>query len=101
MKPSRVIVDLWFSTVTGHQRSGNQCVVLAKREQATDGMVSELEARHSQKTGKNFKFSKNKCMFNCCRLEGKDIAEILIASSTKAEVCSQTRSGKPKRRRQG
>jgi len=97
----RVIVDPWFSTVTGHQRGGDQRVVLAKRERATDGMMSELEAKHSQKTGKNLKFSKNKCMFNRCRLEGKDIAEILVASSTKAEVRSQTRSGKPKRRRRG
>ena len=68
-KPSRVIVDPWFSTVTGHQRGGDQRAVLAKPERTTDGIKSELAASYSQKTGNNLRCSKDKCMINRCRLE--------------------------------
>ncbi|OCL02436.1 hypothetical protein AOQ84DRAFT_443368 [Glonium stellatum] len=82
-KPSRAIVDPWFSTVTDHQRGGDQRTVLAKPGRTTDGIKSELAARHSQKTGNNLRFSKSK------------------SSYTESEARSQTRSWKPKRRRRG
>ena len=61
--------------------------------------MGKLGVRYSQKTDKTL--SKNKCMFDHCRLESKAIAEILIASSTETEVRRQTRSRKTQRRRRG